>query len=63
MQKRRSNYEDDKKENFKLSNFLDKRKRFNNFVRRPNTKEFSKVNTEPETSEDENPESNAEKIV
>lgn len=54
---RRNNYwESDRKENFKLSRVLESRqgkKGFRLFDKRPNTKDFSKLNTEPETSDDE----------
>ncbi|XP_015112717.1 peptidyl-alpha-hydroxyglycine alpha-amidating lyase 1 [Diachasma alloeum] len=54
--RRKSYWESDRKENFKLSRVLESRqgkKGFRRFDKRPNTKDFSKLNTEPETSEDE----------
>ncbi|XP_012253737.2 peptidyl-alpha-hydroxyglycine alpha-amidating lyase 1 [Athalia rosae] len=53
-------WESDRRENFKLSNLLESRnsklgasgRKF--FDKRPNTRDFSKLNTEPETSDDEN---------
>ncbi|XP_063995719.1 peptidyl-alpha-hydroxyglycine alpha-amidating lyase 1-like isoform X2 [Diachasmimorpha longicaudata] len=54
--RRKSYWESDRKENFKLSRVLESRqgkKGFRRFDKRPNPKDFSKLNTEPETSEDE----------
>ncbi|XP_001606565.2 peptidyl-alpha-hydroxyglycine alpha-amidating lyase 1 isoform X2 [Nasonia vitripennis] len=61
--KRRTEWNSERKDNFKLSSLLETRKRFNFFEGRPNTRDFSKLNTEPETSEDENTESSLEKII
>ena len=56
----------EKKENFKLSSLLENRtgRKFKFFEKRPNTRDFSKLNTEPETSEDEqHPEDSLTKII
>ncbi|XP_014205256.1 peptidyl-alpha-hydroxyglycine alpha-amidating lyase 1 [Copidosoma floridanum] len=53
--KRRTEWNADKKNNFKLSSLF--------FEGRPNSREFSKLNTEPETSDDENTESSLEKMI
>ncbi|XP_046618676.1 peptidyl-alpha-hydroxyglycine alpha-amidating lyase 1-like [Neodiprion virginianus] len=49
-------WESERRENFKLSNFSENRKSKGRkfFDKRPNTRDFSKLNTEPETSDDEN---------
>lgn len=52
---RRGYWSNERDDNFKLSNLLSPRqsKHFRIFDKRPNTREFSKLNTEPETSDDE----------
>ncbi|RLU25558.1 hypothetical protein DMN91_001714 [Ooceraea biroi] len=54
-----------RRENFKLSSLLESRRgRSYKFLeKRPNTRDFSKLNTEPETSEDERPENNLAKVI
>ncbi|XP_043498884.1 peptidyl-alpha-hydroxyglycine alpha-amidating lyase 1 [Polistes fuscatus] len=58
MMRKRMHWEAERRENFKLSNLLEKRKgkgfKFSN--KRPNKRDFSKLNTEPETSDEERPE-------
>lgn len=63
--RRKMHWDAERRENFKLSKFLEKRKgrRFKFLDKRPNTRDFSKVNTEPETSDDEHPENHLEKII
>ncbi|XP_014228515.1 peptidyl-alpha-hydroxyglycine alpha-amidating lyase 1-like [Trichogramma pretiosum] len=61
--KNRSNYDSGRNDAIKLSSFLEARRRFNFFEKRPNTRDFSKVNTEPETSDEEVGENNTERIV
>lgn len=59
MMRKRMHWEAERRENFKLSNLLEKRKgkgfKFSN--KRPNKRDFSKLNTEPETSDEERPRS------
>ncbi|XP_012282254.1 peptidyl-alpha-hydroxyglycine alpha-amidating lyase 1 isoform X2 [Orussus abietinus] len=54
-----------KRENFKLSSLLDSRtkKNYKFLDNRPNTKQFKKLNTDPESSEDENHENNLTKLI
>ncbi|XP_043469335.1 peptidyl-alpha-hydroxyglycine alpha-amidating lyase 2-like [Leptopilina heterotoma] len=56
--RRRTIWESERKDNFKLTSLLDNRagRKFKFFEKRPNTRDFSKLNTEPETSEDEHSE-------
>ncbi|XP_024935487.1 peptidyl-alpha-hydroxyglycine alpha-amidating lyase 1 isoform X2 [Cephus cinctus] len=63
--RRRMRWEAERRENFKLSNLLETRKTkgFKFFKKRPNTRDFSKLNTEPETSEDEHPENSLTKVI
>lgn len=58
-------WEAERRENFKLSSFLESRrgKNFKILEKRPNPRDFSKLNTEPETSEDEHPENSLAKVI
>lgn len=58
-------WESDKRENFRLSNLLENRrcKNFKIMEKRPNPRDFSKLNTEPEPSEDEYPENSFTKVI
>ncbi|XP_016919183.1 peptidyl-alpha-hydroxyglycine alpha-amidating lyase 1 isoform X1 [Apis cerana] len=62
---KRMHWESDKRENFRLSNLLENRrcKNFKIMEKRPNPRDFSKLNTEPETSEDEYPENSFTKVI
>lgn len=62
---KRMHWESDKQENFRLSNLLENRrcKNFKIMEKRPNPRDFSKLNTEPETSEDEYPENSFTKVI
>ncbi|XP_058797176.1 peptidyl-alpha-hydroxyglycine alpha-amidating lyase 1 isoform X2 [Phymastichus coffea] len=60
---KRTEWNDDQNDNFKLLSLLGNRKKFTMFENRPNTRDFSKVNTEPETSEDETLDNATEKII
>ncbi|XP_031370232.1 peptidyl-alpha-hydroxyglycine alpha-amidating lyase 1-like isoform X2 [Apis dorsata] len=62
---KRMRWESDKRENFRLSNLLENRrcKNFKIMEKRPNPRDFSKLNTEPETSEDEYPENSFTKVI
>ena len=53
--RRKSYWENDNRENFKLTSLLETRqgKNFKILEKRPNPKDFSKLSTEPETSEDD----------
>ncbi|KAG7201103.1 hypothetical protein KM043_003899 [Ampulex compressa] len=63
--RKRMRWEAERRENFKLSGLLESRrgKGFKVFEKRPNTRDFSKLNTEPETSEDEHPENSLAKVI
>lgn len=63
--RKRMRWEAERRENFKLSNLLENRRgrSFKFLEKRPNTRDFSKLNTEPETSEDENPENSLAKVI
>ncbi|CAD1475224.1 unnamed protein product, partial [Heterotrigona itama] len=58
IMRKRMHWEAERRENFKLPNLLENRrgKSFKIVEKRPNPRDFSKLNTEPETSEDEYPE-------
>lgn len=53
--RKRAYWEAERRENFKLSSLLETKqgKGFKSLDKRPNTRDFSKLSTEPETSEDE----------
>ncbi|XP_043283020.1 peptidyl-alpha-hydroxyglycine alpha-amidating lyase 1-like [Venturia canescens] len=53
--RKRAYWEAERRENFKLSSLLETKpgKGFKSLEKRPNTRDFSKLSTEPETSEDE----------
>ncbi|EFN62923.1 Peptidyl-alpha-hydroxyglycine alpha-amidating lyase 1 [Camponotus floridanus] len=63
--RKRMRWEAERRENFKLSSLLENRRgrNFKFLEKRPNTRDFSKLNTEPETSEDEHPENNLAKVI
>lgn len=63
--RKRMHWEAERRENFKLSGLLENRrgKSFKILEKRPNPRDFSKLNTEPETSEDEHPENSFTKII
>ncbi|CAL7946131.1 unnamed protein product [Xylocopa violacea] len=65
IMRKRMRWEAERRENFKLSSLLENRrgKSFKIMERRPNTRDFSKLNTEPETSEDEYPENSLTKVI
>ncbi|CAK9830898.1 Peptidyl-alpha-hydroxyglycine alpha-amidating lyase 1 [Anthophora retusa] len=65
IMRKRMRWEAERRENFKLSNLLENRrgKSFKITEKRPNPRDFSKLNTEPETSEDEYPENNLTKVI
>ncbi|CAG5093460.1 Similar to Pal1: Peptidyl-alpha-hydroxyglycine alpha-amidating lyase 1 (Drosophila melanogaster) [Cotesia congregata] len=58
--RKRGYWANDSKDNFKLSSLLNTRqnKNFRIFDKRPSTRDFSKLNTEPETTDDEHVEDN-----
>lgn len=58
--RKRGYWANDSKDNFKLSSLLNTRqnKNFRIFDKRPSTRDFSKLNTEPETTDDERVEDN-----
>ncbi|XP_066599073.1 peptidyl-alpha-hydroxyglycine alpha-amidating lyase 1-like [Prorops nasuta] len=63
--RKRMRWEAERSENFKLSGLFEHRKGkgFKLFDRRPNTRDFSKLNTEPETSDEEHPENSLAKMI
>ncbi|XP_012217626.2 peptidyl-alpha-hydroxyglycine alpha-amidating lyase 1 [Linepithema humile] len=63
--RKRMRWEAERRENFKLSSLLENRRgrSFKFLEKRPNTRDFSKLNTEPETSEDERPENSIAKVI
>ncbi|XP_072752956.1 peptidyl-alpha-hydroxyglycine alpha-amidating lyase 1 isoform X2 [Anoplolepis gracilipes] len=63
--RKRMRWEADRRENFKLSSLLESQRgrSFKFLEKRPNTRDFSKLNTEPETSEDEHPENSLAKVI
>ncbi|KAL2742541.1 peptidyl-alpha-hydroxyglycine alpha-amidating lyase 1-like isoform X1 [Vespula maculifrons] len=65
MMRKKMHWQAERRENFKLSNLLEKRrgKGFKFFEKRPNKRDFSKLNTEPETSDDERPENNINMMI
>ncbi|XP_076751262.1 peptidyl-alpha-hydroxyglycine alpha-amidating lyase 2 isoform X2 [Xylocopa sonorina] len=65
IMRKRMRWEAERRENFKLSSLLENRrgKSFKIMERRPNPRDFSKLNTEPETSEDEYPENSLTKVI
>ncbi|XP_076245170.1 peptidyl-alpha-hydroxyglycine alpha-amidating lyase 1 isoform X2 [Calliopsis andreniformis] len=62
---KRMRWETERRENFKLSSLLEGRrgKSFKILEKRPNPRDFSKLNTEPETSEDEHPENSLTRVI
>ncbi|XP_076658019.1 peptidyl-alpha-hydroxyglycine alpha-amidating lyase 1 [Halictus rubicundus] len=65
IMRKRMHWEAERREIFKLSSLLEGRrgKGFKIFEKRPNPRDFSKLNTEPETSEDEHPENNLMRVI
>ncbi|KZC04171.1 Peptidyl-alpha-hydroxyglycine alpha-amidating lyase 1 [Dufourea novaeangliae] len=65
IMRKRMRWEAERRENFKLSSLLEGRrgKSFKIFEKRPNPRDFSKLNTEPETSDDEHPENSLTRII
>ncbi|XP_054005191.1 peptidyl-alpha-hydroxyglycine alpha-amidating lyase 1-like isoform X1 [Hylaeus anthracinus] len=65
LMRKRMRWEAERRENFRLSSLLEGRrgKSFKIMEKRPNPRDFSKLNTEPETSEDEHPENSLSRIV
>ncbi|KAK2582671.1 hypothetical protein KPH14_004948 [Odynerus spinipes] len=65
MMRKRMRWEAERRETFKLSSLLEKRRGrgFKFFEKRPNKRDFSKLNTEPETSEDERPENSLNMMI
>ncbi|XP_014468096.1 PREDICTED: peptidyl-alpha-hydroxyglycine alpha-amidating lyase 1 [Dinoponera quadriceps] len=63
--RKRMRWEAERRENFKLSSLLENRRgrSFKFLEKRPNTRDFNKLNTEPETSEDEHPENSLAKVI
>ncbi|XP_076279249.1 peptidyl-alpha-hydroxyglycine alpha-amidating lyase 1 isoform X2 [Lasioglossum baleicum] len=65
IMRKRMHWEAERREIFKLSSLLEGRrgKGFKIFEKRPNPRDFSKLNTEPETSEDEHPENSLMRVI
>ncbi|XP_017889161.1 peptidyl-alpha-hydroxyglycine alpha-amidating lyase 1-like isoform X2 [Ceratina calcarata] len=65
IMRKRMRWEAERRENFKLSSLLEKRrgKSFKISEKRPNPRDFSKLNTEPETSEDEYPGNSITRVI
>ncbi|XP_078047552.1 uncharacterized protein LOC144475473 [Augochlora pura] len=65
IMRKRMHWETERREIFKLSSLLEGRrgKGFKIFEKRPNPRDFSKLNTEPETSEDEHPENSLMRVI
>ncbi|EFN75573.1 Peptidyl-alpha-hydroxyglycine alpha-amidating lyase 1 [Harpegnathos saltator] len=63
--RKRMRWEAERRENFKLSSLLENRRgrSFKFLEKRPNTRDFNKLSTEPETSEDERPENSLAKVI
>jgi len=63
--RKRMRWEADRRENFKLTSLLENRRSrsFKFLEKRPNPRDFSKLSTEPETSEDERPENSLARII
>ncbi|KAJ8670304.1 hypothetical protein QAD02_001563 [Eretmocerus hayati] len=61
--RRRSEWNADRRDNFKLSDLLESRRKFKLSGGRPNSREFSKLSTEPESTDDENDECSMEKVI
>lgn len=63
--RKRMDWDTDRNENFKLSSLLGNRvnRKFRFFEKRPNTRDFNKLGTEPETSDDENCENHLTNII
>ncbi|XP_050584556.1 peptidyl-alpha-hydroxyglycine alpha-amidating lyase 1-like isoform X3 [Bombus affinis] len=65
IMRKRMRWEAERRENYKLPNLLENRrsKSFKTTEKRPNPRDFNKLNTEPETSEDEYPDNSITKII
>ncbi|KYQ52011.1 Peptidyl-alpha-hydroxyglycine alpha-amidating lyase 1 [Trachymyrmex zeteki] len=63
--RKRMSWEAERRENFKLTSLLENRRgrSFKFLEKRPNPRDFSKLNTEPETSEDERPENSLARVI
>ncbi|XP_011640878.1 peptidyl-alpha-hydroxyglycine alpha-amidating lyase 1 [Pogonomyrmex barbatus] len=63
--RKRMRWEAERRENFKLTGLLEYRRgrNFKFLEKRPNPRDFNKLNTEPETSEDEHPENSLAKVI
>lgn len=63
--RKRMRWEAERRENYKLPNLLENRrgKSFKTTEKRPNPRDFNKLNTEPETSEDEYQDNSITKII
>ncbi|XP_024871261.1 peptidyl-alpha-hydroxyglycine alpha-amidating lyase 1-like [Temnothorax curvispinosus] len=64
--RKRMRWEAERRENFKLTSLLENRRRGRSFKfleKRPNPRDFSKLSTEPETSEDEHPENSLARVI
>lgn len=63
--RKRMRWEAERRENFKLTSLLESRRGrgFKFLEKRPNPRDFSKLNTEPETSEDEHPENSLARVI
>ncbi|XP_011879380.1 PREDICTED: peptidyl-alpha-hydroxyglycine alpha-amidating lyase 1 [Vollenhovia emeryi] len=63
--RKRMRWEAERRENFKLTSLLESRRGrgFRFLEKRPNPRDFSKLSTEPETSEDEHPENSLARVI
>lgn len=59
--RKRMRWEAERRENFKLEKR--RSKGFTFFEKRPNKRDFSKLNTEPETSDEERPENSLNMMI
>lgn len=63
--RKRIPWDAERREIFKLSSLVEGRrgKNFKILEKRPNPRDFSKLNTEPETSEDEHPDNSLTRVI
>lgn len=63
--RKKMRWEAERRENFKLTSLLENRRSrsFKFLDKRPNPRDFSKLSTEPETSEDEHPENSLARVI
>ncbi|KAL0134562.1 hypothetical protein PUN28_001391 [Cardiocondyla obscurior] len=63
--RKKMRWEAERRENFKLTSLMESRRgrSFKFLEKRPNPRDFSKLNTEPETSEDEHPENSLARVI